>query len=400
MSLRGVWAWLTSLTWPNRIGLTVIVLAVIGAGGWRAWKAWAMAGPKHHFPPGARLVYHFDLASSSASDFAEALQGGGLGGDLLGLKQNLQTGTRGELIVVVLQRGRKQVDLAFRLESPAVSLISNGGQMAEQEKKVAHDLNQWIFAEADLEGRIDSLRLSPETAPVSAGFARAMLAASQFLLPGDAGADSVGWEGEEDDPAGRAIVRYERVDEKSGWTTWRLHKKRVRYLVPDRDPTDTGETALSITPEGGLDATVDVYRGRLVSLSGVEKSTVRMQKKTVASTESTLEMKLLREETVAEDEREKLLAESRQRALVSQASSLRSSESGEAALQRTALGDMTLDQLLNELAAAEKAPKGEVNETALYLKFRALVYLQPATATKLGERLQKARADSAAMRQC
>ena len=50
------------------------------------------------------------------------------------------------------------------------------------------------------------------------------------------------------------------------------------------------------------------------------------------------------------------------------------------------LGEATADGLLDDLARAERAPPGEVNETALYLKFKALVFLRPELSARLGER--------------
>jgi HEAT repeat protein len=74
-----------------------------------------------------------------------------------------------------------------------------------------------------------------------------------------------------------------------------------------------------------------------------------------------------------------------------------SEEAGESSIERTELGDATLESLLADLAKRE-ASASETNDTPLYLKFKAMVYLHPESSTNLGKILATADVKSATMR--
>ena len=138
-----------------------------------------------------------------------------------------------------------------------------------------------------------------------------------------------------------------------------------------------------MAPSGEMEATVDTRRGRLLALWGSESALVTMEGKEVGNTETILDLELLREEK-ADDLSDLLRLQARRElaglgmALVSQ----NSAEAAEMTLQRSQLGQQTIDRLLVELEKAEKAEMGTADETNLYLKFKALVYLQPGTAKR------------------
>lgn len=59
----------------------------------------------------------------------------------------------------------------------------------------------------------------------------------------------------------------------------------------------------------------------------------------------------------------------------------------EAKIQRQELGDATLESLLADLEKAEASPDKNQNNTSLYLKFKALIYLHPESSAALGKHL-------------
>jgi len=73
-------------------------------------------------------------------------------------------------------------------------------------------------------------------------------------------------------------------------------------------------------------------------------------------------------------------------------SARQSSEATELAFQRKYLGDATLSSLLSALESCDSA--GGESETQLYLKARALIYLQPEVSDALGRLLHRASARS------
>jgi HEAT repeat protein len=68
------------------------------------------------------------------------------------------------------------------------------------------------------------------------------------------------------------------------------------------------------------------------------------------------------------------------------------------AVQQAELGTATVESLLTELTRTEAGAREALGETALYLKFKALVYLHPEASARLGKRLAAAAADGLAMR--
>ncbi|MEM6755089.1 MAG: HEAT repeat domain-containing protein, partial [Cyanobacteria bacterium P01_C01_bin.38] len=66
-------------------------------------------------------------------------------------------------------------------------------------------------------------------------------------------------------------------------------------------------------------------------------------------------------------------------------------------IQRQELGDATLESLLADLKQAEASSDENQNNTPLYLKLKALVYLQPETSQTLGKLLVTADAQSLTM---
>ena len=61
-----------------------------------------------------------------------------------------------------------------------------------------------------------------------------------------------------------------------------------------------------------------------------------------------------------------------------------SKEESEANIERTELRTATLESLLADLANLESS-SGEKNEAPLYLKFKALIYLNPESSAALGK---------------
>jgi hypothetical protein len=376
------------------------LLALLGAclGRWADWAT--PRGLGYHFAPGQRLVFSLDYLSVAALDLTP-FQGGAAPSP--GISRSVHTSVQCELRVQVLGVDGERVRLAYALQRPAVQMMLDGQPDVALTQALKACLQRPMFVEADRRGRILSVRLSPGLGGVPSALSRALLAATQVVLPDSAADGAVGWAAEEDDLNGTAVVRYEP---ESGGTDWSerlrtLRKTKLRYHPARQAGAEGSPSALEYQPEGELQATVDARAQRLVSLQGTEATTVLVQGRVVGRIENTLQLRLLRPEAASAAEQQDLEVEEAARARMSPPlplSARPAPEEGEAAVQQTELGEATQESLLAELARAEKGAEGALGETPLYLKFKALAYLRPEVSPRLGERLVAAGAPSVALR--
>jgi hypothetical protein len=381
--------------------VSAVLLALLGAGfaWWAAWRG--RPALSYHFVPGQRLTFDLEYLSAAAVDLGRSHDGKDVGA--AGLSRSAHASVRGELVVTVLGTEGECVWLAYGLSRPTVRLAIDGQLDVAVGEALEADLQQALFVQADPRGRILYVNGRPGRTSVSSTFQRAVLAATQVVLPGSTVEEAPSWEVEEDDLNSTAVVRYE-VEAGSaprGGGVCSLRKARLRYCSVRHAGEDEQAEALEYLPEGGLEATVDVRGQHLLSLEGTEITTTRARGQVVGRTENTIWLRFLRVQTVSAAEQRNLEAEEMALARVSPGRRLSagpSPEEAEASIQVAELGEATADSLLAELARAESGTGAALGETALYLKFKALVYLRPDTSARLGKRLAEASVKSVAMR--
>jgi len=357
---------------------------------------------------GERLVYRLDYSSSSVSDLQVLFEGTDSrekSGEAVqsGLSQSFETSVQGDLALTVLDRKAEGVLIAYRLHSPGVTLVANGQQALSQAETVRLALSQVIFAEVSSFGRVVSVRFDPAIDGFSQNFARALLALTQFVLPNGHITKAHQWEVQEDDPNGQYVARYEAEpaapEQGSGelQTGLRAFRKiKVRYLTPHQK-TQPGKLRVSTTikPEGSLLARFDVGEGHLHSFRGTEAQVIMMAGKTVARAQTNLCLEFLKKKALSAEELAALCEASAVRNMVARAvplSATISKQEREAIIQRSELGEETLESLVAQLAKAQA--EGKRRDTRLYLKFKGLVYLHPETSSSLGKLLYTAHPQS------
>src|SRR5262249_5078253 len=151
--------------------------------------------------------------------------------------------------------------------------------------------------------RIASIRLAPGLGSLSSGFARAILAATQVVLPA-ARKDLAEWTAEEEDTNGLCEVSYESTPAHGGRDRRLVSKTRQGYRKPQQQESVHGFTApLTVRPEGTLEAEVDLRKGELLSLAGTEKTTVGIDDRVLSNSETTLTLALARRDRASREER-------------------------------------------------------------------------------------------------
>jgi HEAT repeats len=371
------------------------------------------AASLYRLAPGERTVYKLDYTNESASDLGALLGGQKSSGakeqaQPSNLVQSFKTSVQGELTTTVLDKNAESILIAYTLRNPTVRLIANEKEAVTEAETIRIDLSRDIFAIVNLQGRVLSVRFDPAVGNLSQSFARSLIALAQFVFPNGQASGLHQWEIQEDDPNGQYIARYESgpsltkgaaVDSQTDLRKFR--KTKVRYLQarPKTTPSEI-ETPKTITPKGSLVASFDLKGGHLVSLSGMESQVIGISGKNVATAETNLQMSYLGKETLSAAELSAIRVANAQReniALAVPLSVTRSKEESEALIHRNELGSATLESLLADLAKLEASAE-EANETPLYLKFKALVYLHPESSATLGRVLASAKANSLTIR--
>jgi HEAT repeat protein len=352
---------------------------------------------------GERLVYELDYSSNGEADLRVLFQGQKAAttqeDQASTLAYSMTASLRGEMTTTVLEKGDDRVLALYSVKNPAVHVLSGGQELAGQSQTIQKDFMQDFLVELNPQGKVISVWFDKDIERTSKDFALTLLALTQFVLPsGQAGAADT-WTTGEENRTGRYLAHYQVLKGSPKGTPAApqaespgFRKTIIRYL-PEVEKTEPGkfQTPKKVEPSGSLLVRFDVAAGHLLSVSGSQSEITLMSGKQVARTEATFRMSYLRTETLSEAELTGLREAGLGRQKLVPATPLflkRSKEEIEANIQRTELGVATLQSLLADLAKAEIAH--ETNETPLYLKFKALVYVHPEACDRLGKILASA----------
>jgi hypothetical protein len=354
--------------------------------------------PVYKFNVGQRLVYRLDYQNSANSDlrvlFSDIKDAGKANSTTApsSFLSAFENQVQADLVMTIVAQRPEGFLVSYRLQNPNVTIKSNGQLIKEQSQLIQTDLDQEIFATIDAQGKILSLRFDPKVSTIAQSFARTLLASIQFVTPQTLNRPT--WETQEANPNGEYIAKYEAKLDK-------FQKTKLRYLQPATNkPSNKAKLIPIITSSGQLSAAFDRQLGHLKSLSGKESQTFEVSKKKVGQAETNLNLVYVSQTQLSDPELATLRAVSAKREQQAPAVGLSqpvSEQQSDEKIQRQQLGDSTLEGLLAELDQAEKTADRSQDYTSLYLKFKALVYLQPETSQALADRLMNVTADSLSM---
>jgi hypothetical protein len=321
-----------------------------------------------------------------------------------GLEQSFKTYIQGELIVSVVDLNADKVLVAYRFHQPEVTFIANGQEAITQAEIFNDALRRNIFTELSPQGHIESVWLDPELDDPSRHLVRTLLALIQFVLPKKVKKGIHQWVAQEADPSGRYIARYEfepGTDTRKNQSPIKsIHKMKLNYLsTRPNSHSNKNRIPTEFIPAGVLIGQFDVKNGFLTALSGSQTQRIMIAGKEVGRADTLLQLTLTRNERIADDEISALRTIIALRKETTEPVSLWvriSKEKEETTIQRSELGQATLESLLYDLENAEET--GKRSDTTLYLKFKALVYLHPEKSATLGVLLISAPPNSLTMR--
>ena len=372
-------------------------------------KPTGASGPSpYQWSVGERTTYQISYRSSSSSNFR------GLFGDLKtsepegkerssGLAFSFETTVKGNLTSTVLEQRGDGILVVYRMRSLLVTLIANGYEDTQQAESIRAELEKEVFAFVSPLGKIHSVLFDPSMGNLAQSYARAILALTQFTFPGEQISESDSWEVQEEDPSGQYIAAYQRCQDTKGTETSMktFCKKKNRYLE-EHPMGATGPITIPkrIIPKGEFVALFDFAVGGLSSLKGSESQNILIQNRKVGQVTNSLHIASLRKEMLKASEVASLKSLFSAREKMTTPVSLYvkpSPEKAEASIHERELGEATLESLLAELKEAESGANPNFDSTALYLKFKSLIYLHPESCETLGKVLSRAGAKSLTM---
>ncbi len=351
------------------------------------------AGLAYKFIPGDRTLYQIVYESNAQADFRALFsdKNGQAPAQASSLVYALSAELRGQWVATVLETDAEHVRAIYQLRDGTVRVQVNGQEQAAQAESVRASLSRGVLLEMSPDGKVLAVTVDPAADKFSRDFALSIFGVTEFVLPGATGS----WQSREEDRTGVYSAHYHAStaapkDQASPGPTPRtiIDKTKLRYFLEKAESTLPGQVPAQkqVIPSGTIQARFDPDQGRLVSLAGTEVQDTIIAGKKVARSSITLRLtrvsgkQLPREELTGPIREAKSLAEKGSRlALYTKVSP----QEMQSSIQRTQLGAETLDSLLEQLAAVERLrPKGD--QTELYLKFKALIYLHPETCARLG----------------
>ena len=297
---------------------------------------------------------------------------------------------------------RDALVLAYNLPDASVTLFTNDNEDTADAQAIRNDLRRDVFAVVDRQGKVLSLRFDAATSQISRNFARTLIAATQFVFLPQQRACLNQWETQEEDANGGYVAHYRCLNKACSTAGAASFQKQITNYLPNAEKASGTEFNVEfvIMPAGALTATVDQGSRRVLSLAGTQSQTFQVAGKTVGHTQTSIGLKFIGGDSVAPVRLAALRtahARLKQSVAAVTLSAPTSKRESEVSIERSELGTDSLEQLRTELAALDSAP-AEQNETRIYLKFKALVYLHPDESQALGQLLSTANAKSITMR--
>jgi hypothetical protein len=350
--------------------------------------AFASPVPAKQAPPApmrTHASYSLDYASSTHSDvralFGMAADAGGAG-----LVHDVESGVQARMDWDETEQGGERLRLVTFRE-PRVGMRIDGSEAQGNAAAIASQLDgASILVTVDMDGLVRGVRFGSGMDEATRAYARTLLAAAQFSHPRRG---ATRWETREDDQAGsyRAGYVLDRRD---------VVRTRIAYLPASPAVPGSPNVTQVLAPGGSLRGSFSAA-GELVAVEGTETQRVLVAGKEIANGTTRLQLRKLGNAT-AEDagaaaaRRDALMQQSPER--LSDAATAPSSDAG---MHRRELGDDTLDTLLAQLAVPASVAPDSSEATALYVKLKALVFLQPTASAPLAAGLVRAPSDPAAL---
>jgi len=359
--------------------------------------------------PGATRLYRLDYHNVATSDLQPIFKEIGDAASSQpppSLKRSVEAAIRGEVRIVTLSRDTEQSLVRYQLRNGTVRLSVDGRQADHEVAVIRSSLAAGIVVSRSLQGQIRGVWLPPGLGLTPQGVIKTLLALTQVVLPREDEVPATPWETVEEEQDGRFRIAYTPLKRESqpGNPAMVVFAKEKRQHLPDEAPRLSSRQRLPVTylPSGAMLVVFDGKQGAVREIQGSESTTIRMGTQSVGTSTTTFSMVLQHSSRLSRAATARLLQAHAGRSGHVPPKPLwlaPTNDENDVLLYRQKLGTDTLESLLEQLGTAEGgAAAGEVDETELYLKLKALVFLNPGAPPALRAVAAKSGTGSRAMK--
>jgi HEAT repeat protein len=360
----------------------------------------------YKWKPGKQWIFKLNYSSVSSSDFTVLFD------DNDSTTARVQTTPlayafaallRGRWSCTVIRTHGDSVDVMYRLIQGTLQLSVNSVSDEDKAAEIEKNLHTDIQATQLKNGRIAAVWFDSTVSKVSQHFIRTLLASLQCVLPETSGLGATTWQTIEDDPNGRFQARYDMISrtgsrkgKQASSSSPSFRKSKTAYVSSKQKSSRQKKELLQLVkPSGTLNIRWNKRDGIIHSMEGAERQNIYVNMRQVGKASNTIHLQYLSARMLGNAEREQLSDERNAHIRTAQQVSLSETESAQhiqKTIQKAELGNATFDSLLTELFKVEQARiKGEkYNDTRIYLKFYALIYLHPEVCGTIGTLLSNA----------
>lgn len=362
------------------VQIVLLCLSVVSVSAERL-ETWGLAALR----PGHALVADLVYRNRSQSDLRPVFQelkkehrATASTAGIPGMVRDVSAVVRGRLEATMLCNEGSDAVIHLRLSDSRVEMRIDGRRSAENSRQISAALSNGVWLTLDARGRISGIRYHAGSDRISRSVAATVASLLQLAAPEQKNA--LQWEAEEEDQTGRYLASYRLLKPLS----WRKEKRR--HLGSPSAAAMPEQRRMLFLPEGGLlvrfnsDRTLRELSGDDIlhlqaggHQAGISKTGFSLRNGRLTRPAGRYLEQLGRQYDAVRDTAAQSLAQSADR------------EENNRLLYSRKLGALTLADLLGEMAAAEKAGAG-FDDTELYLRLKALIYLQPHAAAVLAEK--------------
>jgi hypothetical protein len=338
---------------------------------------------------GECLTYRFTYHNQSKTDWSamasKLTPASSSGGTASSTGNQIQVDFQGEMELTTIEKHSAFELIACRFRDSRVKLVIDGETMDPQAGVAQEQLQtSTVFLKRNKQGRVLTLWFASASDPFVCGLSKTLLAAMQYVVPAVSTSRRAAWSVQEQDQNGTYLARYQKAKSRKPSRSSRqpaeqtIHKTIVRYL-----PSGVATPSVTIQPAGTSTIRLSSGRNPLLALSGVQTQRMTYAGKPVGWSETRLNLHRTAHTTVVPTRVAELLQYSRRRQTETAGTTLAAllpAPDTEARSQRTLLGNATWETLAAELKQRETSSLAGTDDTALYLKLKALLAFKPETA--------------------
>lgn len=334
---------------------------------------------------GTQLTYHVRYKSEGYTDIRNAIKVAPEGHSPP--RHNLLGSLEVAEILTFLDGDRGVVRASIRFKGPVITIQVDSRSQPGREREIAESLGRTATAYFDAQGRVTRLEFPKEYSPMAANFVKSIITMQQFAVPSSLGRSASIWDMEETGANGRYAAHYQ-VTGMSGPLT-RVTKTLAKSASPLASDGANSATNIQIVPQGKIEISVNRDQRVVRDLDGVSREEMLVQGHVLASQSTTIATHIVSSVRLSQTD---LATATRMLAIPGAMDALNRPAHGltpaqERAMQQQVLGSDSLHSLLGALADIDGGTASQDHQMSLYLKLKALVYLDPGASRSLGSRL-------------